>query len=172
MEFVKIVKGVKMNDLVRLLDEAIAIEDNASELYRLYSNLFPEDEKDWHRLSEEEINHAQLLENTKRHAIELSQNVVYPGYDMMRLVNKSIKEQIDNYQTMLEEGKMIDKFQAYFYALTLEQSAQEGYHWSRVINTPFIKVPAIVEVFRELTCMEMDHAKRIGGLMELTQYQK
>jgi len=50
----------KLNEL---LEASIELEQCMSELYFLYTNLYPEDREFWWKLANEEINHASLLKS-------------------------------------------------------------------------------------------------------------
>ena len=147
-----------MSSLSDLLDEAIAIEYNTAELYSLYSECFPKDREFWKGLSREETIHGQLIDSAKRYIPELSVVVIDNNYEMMKLVNDSVRENIDEYRRMLKNGKKINRFDAYFFAVSLEDSSQEEHYHNMIVGN-YDQI--IIDIFRELNGGDIDHKKRI-----------
>lgn len=148
-------------DLVRLINEAIALELNVSRLYALFQDLFPVDAEFWQTLSQEEENHALLLKLGRKHFVpqeifplELIPETLAPLVEQ----NREIERLIADFEILppLRE----DVFRL---AVALEEAAGE-IHFQRAMaeeaRTESLKI------FQTLNNDDRDHADRIRRYME------
>lgn len=143
------------------LNEAIHLELNIADLYQLFSVKFPEDHSFWWKLSMEEMGHAAMIETLNDiyfPTTESSNETVQELTLSLDLLNKSIKEKIENYKM-----KMPMRFEAFQYALELENSAGES-HFEKFMteNTD----SSMVYIFQKLNGEDINHAIRLGKYME------
>lgn len=145
--------------LASLLEESIILELKAGELYRLYSQLFPDDRDFWIRLSLEEMNHAALLKSARQflNIGKLPPEALYRNIDTLREINSRISQRIEQYRDVRP-----DECQAYAFAQELEMSAAEK-HFQQIMESAGDE--RIFEIFRKLAGSDRDHAERIKGMI-------
>jgi hypothetical protein len=145
---------------ITLLYASIDLELNISNLYMLYSRLFPEDATFWWQMSMEEKNHAALLRSAE-HFIDLHRfpdELLYGKLDIINGYNTAILESIARF-----ERQRPPAHEAYGYAFTLEDSAAELHFQETMLRHSKSRVIAI---FQNLCGDDKEHARRIRALME------
>lgn len=150
----------EIEELVRLVNEAIALELNASRLYALFQDIFPEDAEFWQALSIEEENHANLLRNGRRLFLpegrfprELLPESLAPLVEK----NQELEALLNHY-----EQTPPNREEAFRTALVLEESAGE-LHYQRAMEN---RAPSwTLKVFQTLNNDDRDHASRIRDYM-------
>ena len=87
---------------IEILDQFIGLELSVADLYTLFYNTFPEDEKFWWTLLLEEKNHAALIRSIK-HLISLFDESQHPIFscslDKLKETRARIAAMIADYQT-------------------------------------------------------------------------
>ena len=145
--------------LSELLEVSIELEKAMSELYFLYEKLFPEDEKFWWTLANEELNHASLLESGRMYLErdQLPEELLYENISYL-------KETLDKIRKMISEyTQSTPKFEdAYYEAVKLESSAGEFHFQVLMTEKSDLK---IVKIFQELNGDDKDHNRRISELL-------
>lgn len=155
------VTAVPDADLVRLINEAIALELNVSRLYALFQDQFPEDAEFWQALSLEEENHALLLKIGRKH---FAPQEIFPR----ELLPDSVKPLI-NQNRELEQ--LIGDFEilpplredAFRLAVALEEAAGELHYQRAMAGGAHNEA---LKVFQTLNHDDRDHADRIRRYME------
>jgi len=152
-----------MTELIKqFLDESIQLELNLSDLYQLFYAKFPEDSEFWWQLSLEEVNHAALIrsindiflpENILPHGVIQTQN------SELHQLNSSVRERISRYKTDTPS-----RYEAFFYAYELENSAGEAHYESFMNEIPGSNVE---KIFQKLNGDDKNHAARIEHYMKL-----
>ena len=140
-----------------LLEEAIQLELNVSNLYRLYSEKFEEDSEFWKQMTKEEVEHAALLELAKDFFDKFPKKIIYENLDILKSVNKGIKDTIEKYKKELPA-----KNKAYEYAFALENSAYE-LHYQKLLTDK--SDSEAIKTFQKLNGDDKDHAERIQKLL-------
>jgi rubrerythrin len=149
---------------IGLFKEAIELELNVSGLYRVYSEIFEDDSKFWLQFSNEEKNHAILLQtaldqylNTNLFPIEL----FYSDIEELRQVNNVLKQLKEEYS-----GNPPDKKTAYAMALSIEESNQEKQFNLFIDKTP--PGSKALKLFQSLNDDNKNHVERIKSLVNKT----
>lgn len=138
------------------IDESIRLELNMSDLYRLLSITFPEDEEFWATLSGEEIHHAALIRSVNE--LFLAERVV-PRYllsDFTQQIHQSnqiIAREIESIRQNTPSREEVFRL-----AFTLESSAGE-IHYQRMVSG--IANSMVEEIFQKLNGDDKFHARRI-----------
>lgn len=148
------------SQIIAALDEARKTELLCSELYFLYTDLFPEDANFWWTLTLEEKTHAAILETEYtflQHNL-LDESMVYKDLDTLKKENARIARTIEEYKK-----DPPDKREAYQFALSLENSGQEAYFQMLMSMSSDDRMVAILQ---ELAGTEKNHADRIRGFFE------
>ena len=145
--------------LKELLEASIELEEGMSELYFLYTNLFPEDREFWWKLANEEVNHASLLKSGRIYLEKgiLPDEMLYEDITVLKSTIKWIKILTKKYT--LKAPSFED---AYFEAIKLESSAGE-FHF-QVLMTEGTD-SKIVKIFQDLAGDDKDHNRRILDLL-------
>lgn len=141
-----------------LLDASIELELCMSELYFLYTNLFPKDREFWWKLANEEVNHASLLKSGLIYLEKgiLPEEIVYENITSLTRTLERIRKLI------LEYSQTAPSFEdAYHEAIKLESSAGE-FHFQVLMTEETDS--KIVKIFQELNGDDKDHNKRISDL--------
>jgi len=146
-------------DKDELLKEAIQLELNASELYRLYfeNEQFKEDADFWWKISQEEQRHAALLKTAKNIFNNLPEQLIYDSLAVLKNVNQNIRNTIEKYKKAPPARK-----EAYLYAYNLENSAYE-LHYQKMVTEKTDK--SDLKTFQKLNADDKDHAERIKNLL-------
>lgn len=145
--------------LKKLLESSVELELGMSELYFLYTKLFPEDREFWEKLAKEEVNHASLLRSGHIYLEQglLPQEIVYKDISALKSTIKWIQMLIKKYSQ--KEPTFED---AYFEAIKLESSTAE-FHFQVLMTEETDS--KIVKIFQELAGDEKDHNRRILDLL-------
>jgi hypothetical protein len=153
-------KNPNQQELNRLIDEAIKLEQNMAGLYNRFAYWFPEDKEFWWTLVMEEKNHAALLRSGKESFLP---NGLFPtgmlpdSRGELETANQKISEFIQQYK-----GSQPSKSEAFNIAYAMERSAGE-YHFQFFMDKP---VESNMErVFKQLNQGDKDHAFRIYQYM-------
>ena len=144
-----------------LIDEAINLELNVSDLYFLFHKLFPQDKEFWWQLTLEEKNHASLLRSGKEYFEELGlfpENILPDDINSLKDANAKIKGLIVEFSQNPPTRQ-----KAFNTAFILEQSAGE-IHFQKVMEKD---APSKMEkIFQELNQNDKDHTQRIYNYMK------
>ncbi|AAR36395.1 hypothetical protein KIP69_14615 [Geobacter sulfurreducens] len=150
----------EIEELVRLVNEAIALELNASRLYALFQDLFPDDGEFWQTLSIEEENHANLLRNGRRLFLpegRFPRELLPESLEPLVEKNRELETLFDRY-----EQTPPSREEAFRTALVLEESAGE-LHFQRAMES---RAPSwTLKVFQTLNNDDRDHANRLRDYM-------
>lgn len=149
----------KRQNLGRLIDESVALELLASDLYRLYAELFPYDAPFWRKLSLEEKNHASLIKSARMY-LDLD---ILPE-DVLFDKTASILEAAGEIRKFMEgsRGNSPSLEEACRFALRIEESAVE-LHYQKLMEKESESI--VVNIFQKLGGDDKDHAERIRGYM-------
>jgi hypothetical protein len=146
-------------DFEKLLDEAIILELNVSDLYFLFYELFPEDSQFWWTLVIEEKNHASLIESAK------ALSPIWGSYPM-EMINEKIEKLIEMNQKIIsiitDFKKNPSRKSAFIIALELEQTCCESHLQTFIKNE---NLPKKLESLKNLYIADKDHAERIQKYM-------
>ena len=147
------------DDLEKLLDEAINLEMNVSDLYFLFYELFPEDSQFWWTLVIEEKNHASLIESVK------ALSPIWGSYPI-EMVSEKIEDLIAINKKIItiinEFKKNPSRESAFVIALELEKSAGESHLQAFIKNE---NLPKKLDSLKQLYIEDKDHAERIQKYM-------
>jgi len=149
------------NDLSELFDEAIKIELNASKLYELFQEVFPDDALFWGQLVVEEKNHAALLRDGRDRFQPIGKfpvEILPASITSLVWANRGIVTLVDKYRE-----RHPSREEAFNTALSLEQSAGEA-HFQQFMEKD--SVSKIEGIFKDLNRDDKDHALRIRSYME------
>lgn len=148
------------DQMTKLMEEAIGLELNVSDLYLLFYELFPEDMDFWWKISNEEKNHAALLKSSILYLkIDMfPYDLLYKNLKDLQKTNISIKEKINLYRTIKPA-----KDEAYSFAYHIENSASEFHVQSVLSRSSDNKV---LKILKTLNKDDNDHADRILQLMK------
>lgn len=145
----------------RYLKEAIKLELNMAKLYSKFMDWYPEDELFWWQLSNEEKNHASLLENLK--AIEIEKEIINyfidNKLDEMIETNMEIEALIEDYTQSLPKKRI-----AYKKALNFENRAFEAHYQKIMVNLNTDH--DFFSIIKRLNKDDKDHGKRILTLIK------
>ncbi|RNC69242.1 MAG: hypothetical protein ED859_08380 [Desulfuromonadales bacterium] len=148
------------DEMVRLINEMIALELNAARLYSLFQDLFPEDALFWQALFIEEENHANLLKNGRRHFLSkglFPLEMVPESLDPLVEKNRELERQLDFYGEAPPSRE-----EALLAALGLEQSVGE-LHYQQAMEGD-ARTEAL-KIFQTLNKDDLNHAARIREYM-------
>lgn len=149
------------SEVFRLLDSAISLELQISELYLSFKELFPEYSDFWWQLAIEEKNHAALLK-TVRDFVE--RDVTIPqllrAYKIEEL--KAVELMLNRLNKAILAEPTIEK--AFKGAYDLELSAGEIHYQIFMQKQEDSKLS---EIFRKLNGEDKDHAARIREYLNL-----
>ena len=149
-------------NLRRLLDEAIKLELNLSEVYLNFHHVFPEDANFWLGLSNEEKNHASLLVDGEQRFLDSGQ---FPS----EMVGISLDALVDMNSTfegiLIQDWKspLIDRALIFNMALRLEESSGE-IHFQYAMSETEHPSEAL-KLLQRLNSYDKDHADRIRNYM-------
>lgn len=145
---------MKYMSIGKYLDEAIKLELNVADLYRIFSLSNIEDEKFWWKISMEEINHASLLKS----GLEYVSMGIFPEdmlsddiEDMIKL-NSMFEYIINDYNTNPSRSMAFD------IAINLEKSAGES-HYQTVMKEETDN--PIIDIFKRLNRDDINHLERL-----------
>ena len=148
-------------DLLGLAQESIDIEYNASKLYTIFRDTFPEDADFWWQLVIEENNHAGLI----RCGIDqfmseglFPEEILTDAIPDLVEANKKITSLIEDYQKDPPSRKT-----AFNVALKMEMSAGV-IHFQQAMEQPALS--KVMEIFQELNQNDKNHIARIKAYMK------
>ena len=127
-------------------------EQKVSRLYWIYSKKFPLSQKFWKKIHKEELEHVELLEESKR-VLKKSQSIIEENdysRGIIEYIGKFISKELKKAQS-----KKIDAIEAIETALRLEQSMIEKKSFEMFMPThPFVR-----KTFRKLNRDTERHAR-------------
>ncbi|MFC1551601.1 rubrerythrin family protein [Candidatus Latescibacterota bacterium] len=146
--------------LKQTIDESINLELNISELYLIFNHAFQEDAYFWWELSEEELNHAELIRKAGRIDI-------LPDGILSELLHSILQDLIDD---NIEVISFINKYklkapsreEAFSVALEIEKSASEKHFQKFMAN---YSDNVLFQLFQKLNKDDKDHYDRIHSYM-------
>ena len=147
-------------ELKQLANEAIQLELNVAQLYKLFSDAFPQDRSFWWQLAMEEGNHAALIKSGVDYFMDqglFPQEMLIDNLDVLRAINAELTELIEQYNNKRPSRQI-----AFAAALKLECSAAEA-HYQNMMTCK--DGPKMLELFRNLNGEDKDHAERIRTYM-------
>lgn len=141
------------------IDQLVNLELNASEIYRLFSELNELDKDFWWGLSMEEVNHASLLKSI-HYYVNLD---IFPD----EMIFKNIQEVIDINKYLID---IIEDFKknpsrkrSFDIAIEIENSAAES-HFEKVMTKQTDN--NVLNVFKKLNKDDINHLNRILKYMK------
>jgi len=145
--------------LKELLEASIELEQCMSELYFLYTKLFPEDSEFWWKLANEEVNHASLLKSGRIYLEKgiLPKEMLHEDITVLKTTIKWIQMLIKKYTQTAPSFE-----DAYFEAIKLESSAGE-FHFQVLMTEETDS--KIVKIFQDLAGDDKDHNRRVLDLL-------
>lgn len=144
-----------MSTEIQLLEEAINLEMNVSDIYMMFSNSFPDDREFWWQLCVEEKNHAALL----KAGIEFVSANMFPEELLFARIEDLQKVNSELTRIKEEYGlRPPSRHEALRLALKLEDSAGES-HFQLVMENEADSAAA--KLFQKLNDDDKDHSRRI-----------
>ncbi len=148
------------NQYTLLFNEAIRVERNIGSFYALCATHFKDDRTFWWKLSEEEEQHAKILESGLEFLLEekLFPNAILDlDIEDLKEINVKVEEKIAQFQEKVPNKKKI-----YFYALELEEASLEFFFQQITSRKSDDKT---INIFNNLVGYDKDHARRIQNLI-------
>lgn len=144
---------------VEILGESVRFEKNGMRLYKLFSEIFPEDSIFWKCLSDEESYHAELFDSLWRHAEmnALPDPMLHGNIAKLRRTNALIERLIDKFIV-----KPPSRETAFIMALALETSGSARIFQEIVSSETDNK---LINSFTEKVGFCRDHTRRIRTWM-------
>lgn len=142
----------------QMFEALIETELYISELYLLYSDIFPEDRDFWWNLAVEEKNHAALMKS----AVSFFKKGLFPDeilpdeLEMIKSISAGITTQTQKFRLTHPS-----KDAAYHFAIKIEESGGEFYYQELMNKTSENK---IIRIFQRLGEANKNHAERIRSL--------
>ena len=148
-------KEIAMDKELKLIEEAINLENNVADIYMQFSEFFPDDKEFWWQLCMEEKNHAALLKAGLEFvtADMLPDELLFARIEDLRKVNGTLtrlKREYGHSKPSPEDALRL--------AMSLEDSAGES-HYQLVMENKADSPAA--ELFQKLNEDDKDHARRI-----------
>lgn len=147
--------------LEELVEESIALELNAAELYRLFSQAHPADESFWWQLHLEEKSHARLMRAARDSFLKrgaFPYDLLDDSLELIKHTNERIRKLIARF---IE--KKPGRRQACETAIALENESGEN-HFNAFMHTEAHN--AVESVFHQLNGNDTDHALRIREYLD------
>ncbi len=148
------------NQYTLLFNEAIRVERNIGSFYALCATHFKDDRTFWWKLSEEEEQHAKILESGLTFLLEenLFPNAIFDlDIEDLKVINGKVEEKIAQFQE-----KALNKKEVYAYALELEKTSLEFFFQQITSKKSDEKA---IKIFNNLIGYDKDHARRIQNLI-------
>jgi len=145
---------------IRMLEKYSEHELKVSELYTLYSDLFPEDRSFWFNMALEEKNHASLIKSSTLY-VKLGMLPKQMIYDCIENAENTIVEmsgRIEQYLALTPP-----KCEAYRFALLVERSPCEA-HFKDAMLTP--SDDKVMQILQKICRMDAFHFTRVDSMME------
>lgn len=146
--------------LSELIDEAIKLELNISNIYEFFSKLLPEDSDFWSQLVLEEKNHAALLETAKKTLLSVDlfpSKLLYPTMEMLIDTNNKLYLLMKEYKENPPSREI-----AFYKAIDIELSAGEIHFQHAMKHLPSDE---IMDTIQQLNKGDKDHIVRIRVYM-------
>lgn len=148
-------------DLTALIDEAINLELNMSDLYLLFNKVFSEDRPFWWGLSLEEKNHAALIKSGKDYFLPTDKfpvTLIENCLESMKNMNAEIITLVEKFKNNVPSRQ-----EAFNTAIKIENTAGE-LHFQRFMEKD--SESKVDQIFLKLNKEDKDHAKRLGAYMD------
>ncbi len=148
------------NQYTLLFNEAVRVERNIGSFYALCATHFKDDRTFWWKLSEEEEQHAKILESGLEFLLEenLFPNAILDlDIKDLKVTNDKLEEKIALFQEITP-----DKKEVYLYAFELEQASLEFFFQQITSKKSDEKA---INIFNNLIGFDKDHARRIQDLI-------
>ena len=147
--------------LSELIEESIRLEMNVGELYRMFSETYPEDSDFWWQLYLEEKSHATLIRAARDSFIKrdsFPRDLIADSIDDLKLSNEKVSG-------LLAEFKRnpLDRFEACRIAVELENESGE-LHYTRFMERE--AASSVENVFQQLNRGDKEHEQRIRAHCE------
>lgn len=144
----------------KLIEEAIRLELNVSELYLVFHEIYKMDSGFWWTLAIEEKNHASLLKNLESFVSHLSElpNTSKIYFEDLQENNSLLEKLIPQYEVSPPSRE-----EAFNLAYTLETSAGEIHFQEFADDDSGSKISTI---FKKLNQSDEQHAQRIKDYMK------
>ncbi|EKD26968.1 MAG: hypothetical protein ACD_79C00952G0006 [uncultured bacterium] len=151
-----------LNLLSDVLNESIQLESNLSELYLLFSGIFPDYKEFWYQLSMEENDHAALFRGGREYFVPMGK---FPmeilGVNYLEII-KEINSQI---QSITKEFKQEPPSLIYALNLAFQYEVSSGERiFEKAMNAKFPS--KTLEIFQKLNGANKNHAERIKKVMD------
>ncbi|MFC2027749.1 rubrerythrin family protein [Chloroflexota bacterium] len=150
------------NDVSSLIEESMNLELNASDLYLLFHESFPDDTEFWWDLALEEKNHAAIFRSGKEVLHQLNkfpQRLLHENLRDLKDINGKLVSMIESFKNTAPSRE-----EAFNIALEIENSATE-LHFQEFMNEG--ADTEIDQIFKELNKDDKEHAMRIRSYMEV-----
>lgn len=147
--------------LEELVEESIRLELNVGELYRIYSEAYPEDNDFWWQLHLEEKSHATLLRAARDSFIKRDKfpvDLVADSIDDLKISNQKVEGLIAQYKDHPPE-----RYEACRIAVELENESGE-LHYTRFMERE--AATSVENVFQQLNRGDKAHEQRIRAHCE------
>ena len=144
-----------------LIEESIKAESNASELYALFANIFPEDTDFWNTLAIEERNHAALITSIQTIASfenSFPKQILSENLESLIGFNKTVLSAINTWKK-----KPLTRGDAFNFVLILEEASAEAHFQTAMVNP---SATGVLKVLQDLNTADKNHAKRIRSYMK------
>ncbi len=142
------------------LDESILLEENISDLYRLFSVKYPADSEFWHTISLEEVNHAALIRTIDDLFLPeriLPMDSIDDHTARLKFQNQFVQQQIVYFRES-NPGRE----EAFSLGVKLETSIGEM-HFQKFVSV--IPDSVVERIFHKLNGEDRNHARRILSYM-------
>jgi len=143
-----------------LIEQAIQLETNVSNLYTIFSNAHAQHAKIWSELSQEEKGHAALIKNAAERCDigeVLTEEVIAENLEKLERCNHHIQALIEQFQEAPPSPN-----DAFNIALDLEQSAGE-IHYQKFMDTGGDSM--LDKVFQKLDQEDKAHSAQLRTYM-------
>ncbi len=152
---------MEKTNIVELLKASIKLELQIADIYKLYYDLFPDDQEFWWRLVIEEEGHAALLRSGKEHylpANSFPEKILSPSISKVLNANNMVNDYIVKIKT--DPPSREEAFSTAYY---LEHSVGELSYQAFMEKLPETKLESI---FQKLNVDSKNHADRVFDYMK------
>lgn len=142
--------------LAQIVEESIKLEQYMADLYKFFSDLFPQDSGFWKKLSSEEENHAALIRTGKVVLLscdEFPNKILAPTLEELIATNNRVSLMLTELRNTPPSRR-----KAFNLAISFEESAGELHFQKAMKEYPESEY---VKIFQELNRDDRDHARRI-----------
>ncbi|MDA3798936.1 MAG: rubrerythrin family protein [Kiritimatiellae bacterium] len=148
------------NDLQKIIDESIKLEQNIAATYLFFKENFKEDESFWWKLVVEEKHHAALIRSAKMYFDPVEQ---FPARLLATTLEEltSTNETFESYLKKFRESTPTRE-EAFNLALVYESSAGEIHFQNFMMKNSNAEID---KVFQQLNGDDVNHFKRIKAYM-------